>query len=101
MSSTILEFIKVFQSEFTEDLFKNCACYWFSQILHQRFPRSSIVYNPHIVHFATRIDSKVYDIAGIVEDESDYVDWDEYKESASDAYDIIAECIYLKGGDRY
>lgn len=95
----VLEFIKVFQSPCNQVLFTQCACYWFSVILSERFPGSSIVYNPESIHFATFIDNEVYDITGVVEDTSDYVYWDAYKKYALDAEDIIRDCIYLKGGE--
>lgn len=98
----ILEFIKKFQSPSNEVLFKECACYWFSLILHERFDYSSIYYNPDIVHFATEIDGILYDISGIVEDDEDrYYDFQRYMEdtSQSEIDTIIENCILLKGGE--
>lgn len=97
--STILEFIKVFQSPSNHILFTECACYWFSVILHQRFPDSSIVYDPQQVHFATKIHGVVYDITGIVEDDADYIDWEYYSSHFDDADMVIEYCIKMKGGE--
>lgn len=92
----VLEFIKKFNSPFTEELFTTCACYWFSVILNQRFHNSTIVYNPDQIHFATKIDGVVYDILGVVEDDSEYIDWSQYQITADDADTIIYNCIELR-----
>ena len=94
--SEILSFIKVFHSPSNEILFKDCACYWFSHILHTRFPDSCIMYNPHQVHFATKINGTIYDIEGIIEDDSEYIDWEEYSTYADDIDMIISNCINLE-----
>ena len=86
----ILEFIGVFDSPSNKILFTEVSCYWFAMILKERFS-GNIVYNPHQVHFATKIGSKVYDITGIIEDSSDYVDWNKYSTTAEDS-DLIEEC---------
>lgn len=81
-------------------LFKDVACYWFAKILKERFNYSSIYYNPNIVHFATEINDTLYDISGIVEDDSDdYYDFEVYCEESSESeiQDIIENCILLKG----
>lgn len=97
--SDILSFINVFRSPSNEILFKDCACYWFSHILHTRFPDSFIMYDPHQVHFATKIRGNLYDISGKIELVEDYVYWEEYASISSDADMIIEYCINLKGGE--
>lgn len=94
--SEVLEFIEVFQSPSNMTLFKDCACYWFAVILHERFEGSSIVYDPSNFHFATKIRDNVYDISGQVEYSSDYVDWEEYSNYSYDSDIIIENCILLK-----
>lgn len=89
--SEVLEFIEVFSSPSNKILFKECACYWFSTILAQRFKNSTIMYDPHQVHFATEIDGRLYDIEGLIEDNTDYISWESYKLSADD-YDLITRC---------
>ena len=93
----ILEFIKVFRSTESTELFTEIACYWFSIILCNRFSNARVVYNPSRVHFAAKIGSHVYDITGIVEDEEDYEDWSDYLEYADDADLIIQNCINIRG----
>lgn len=97
--STILEFIRIFQSPSNRILFTECACFWFAVILHQRFPESSIVYDPQQVHFATKIQGRVYDITGIIEDDEDYIDWEYYSAHYDDADMIETYCINMKGGE--
>lgn len=95
----VIEFIKIFQSPSNEILFKECACYWFSNILSQRFNNSTIMYNPDEFHFATMIEDTLYDIAGVIEDSSGYIVWDLYYRTSSDADMIYDTCILLKGGE--
>lgn len=97
--SEVLEFIKIFQSPSNNELFQECACYWFAKILQERFEGSSIVYNPSNIHFATKIKDRIYDISGQVEYSSDYIDWEEYSTYSYDANLIIENCILLKGGE--
>ena len=80
-------------------LFTECACFWFAIILHQRFKDSSIVYNPELVHFATKINGRVYDISGELSYPSDYVDWEDYRLNSLDSSLIVRDCILLKGGE--
>lgn len=98
----VLDFIKIFQSESNKVLFQDTACYWFAKILNERFEYSSIYYNPHIIHFATKIGGKLYDISGALEEvEDEYYDFEMYCRESS-AYDIaliLDNCINLKGGD--
>lgn len=98
----VLDFIRVFQSPSNKILFTETACYWFAKILNERFEYSTIYFNPHTVHFATEINSKLYDISGLIEDEEDeYYDFDLYCQhsSAQDISLIIENCINLKGGE--
>lgn len=100
MSDTILDFIAIFSTPSNRVLFTEVACYWFAHILHTRFSNSYIVYDPHRVHFATKINNKIYDITGIIEDDSEYIDWDEYSETFDDSEYISECCIDLRGGER-
>lgn len=97
--SEILEFIKVFQSSHTLVLFKDTACYWFALILHERFEGSIIVYEPHLIHFATKIKGNVYDISGLVDNPEDYIIWETYNPPLKDKLLIEEYCIKLRGGD--
>lgn len=93
MESTILEFIKVFRSPETEELFTNCACFWFASILLLRFPKSEIMYNPETVHFATKIKGNLYDITGKLEDTEGYVAWHHY--NGDDFEEVHKDCILI------
>lgn len=96
---SILEFIRIFNSSENIELFTDNACYWFAIILSNRFSNSKIVYDPHQIHFATKIGNHIYDITGIVEYDEDYVDWLEYQEYADDTDLIIQMCINMRGAD--
>lgn len=93
--SDILDFIKVFTSPSTTNLFTECACYWFAVILRDRFS-GTIVYDPHRVHFATEINGSLYDITGHIKDTLDYINWEDYASTAEDADLIIQYCIKLE-----
>lgn len=96
MEKCILDFIGVFQSYRSEELFSDCACYWFSHILHTRFIPSEIVYDASNSHFATKISNLgIYDIKGKVENEEDYESWSVYKKRETDADIIKRYCIDL------
>jgi len=88
----ILEFIKIFDRPETRILFTECACYWFSSILKERFQDSIIVYNPHEVHFATLIEGRVYDITGVVEDARDYISWEYYSTMYPRDAELVHSC---------
>lgn len=98
MHSKVIEFIKNFHiSSETLDLFTDCACYWFAEILALRFGGSVIYYNPHIVHFATMVGDKLYDIRGAVMYPEDYIEWSVYKEQFPETVESIEEaCINLR-----
>lgn len=69
-------------------------CYWFSVILHHKYPSSIIYYDVINGHFMTLIDGKYYDWTGIIEPDGYLVEWDKF-----DEYDsllkqrIIRDCI--------
>lgn len=89
-----------------EELFYHGHCYWFANILAQRF-HGDIYFNPAMVHFACFIDGKLYDIYGLVEpnryvevdngmaDSFDqWVSWYEFQEKHLEAVEsIVATCI--------
>lgn len=91
----ILNFIEVFRNESTEELFTECACYWFSRILVERFG-GDIMYSPGEIHFATEIYGTLYDITGEIESEG-YIPWESY--NLSDRDEIYESCILLRGGE--
>lgn len=90
----VLNFIEKFQSPSNLELFSEIACYWFARILSERFQDSCIYYNPDRVHFATKIEDRLYDITGAIpiEDSEYYYDFNEYEEmiSQDEMYDLIS-----------
>ena len=83
-SNTVLNFIQQFQSFGPKviECFSCGMCWYFATILRERFGQNhSIVYDPIINHFATRIDGRIYDITGDITDDPQYnfVIWEDYK----------------------
>lgn len=77
MNNNVIKFINKFtlngKRQEVIEAFTNGCCYWFAQILWERFydPDAwnqdiEIVYDLLIGHFGCRIDGKVYDITGDV-----------------------------------
>ena len=93
-----LDFIEQFTAYGTavNYCFSYGMCYYFAQILQQRFFGSAkIVYDPVINHFATEIDGRVYDINGDITNEP-YVwyDWSTYRfKDSLETKRIIRDCI--------
>ena len=72
--------------------FTQGCCYWFSYILHTRFPNSSIMYDPVENHFVIKIGDKLYDITGGVTNNYKVVDWSTYPDEI-EKQRIIRDCI--------
>lgn len=94
----VLDFIGQFSAygEAVNDCFSNGMCYYFAQILQQRFFGSAkIVYDPVINHFATEIDGRVYDINGDITNEPYlWYDWSTYRfQDSLETKRIIRDCI--------
>ena len=47
-------------------VFTQGCCYWFAFILHNRFPKSEILYDPVWNHYVCEIENHIYDITGDV-----------------------------------
>ncbi len=63
----VIQFIGHFNG--SEDVFLHGCCYWFAEILEQRFfveSKAAIKYEPVEGHFVTEIDGKLYDVRGDV-----------------------------------
>ena len=93
-----LAFIKHFQNEGTIDVFMNGCCYWFAYILMTRFlheyPMPKIMYNDITGHFATKINGKIYDITGEIEETEQWKIFDDYLiQEPSYSQVIIRDCI--------
>lgn len=72
MHNEVMYFIHKFKElneSAIEDVFLHGNCYWFAQILIQRFPKQSELYYMEIDgHFITKICDRFYDISGEVTD---------------------------------
>lgn len=55
-------------------------CYWFAHILHSRFPKSEIMYDPVVNHFAVKYRSRLYDITGDVTEKYDVIPWKDFSD---------------------
>lgn len=67
----ILNFIKRFQNEGTIKAFTEGCCYYFAIILISRFclnESDNLMYHPIDNHFAVKINKKLYDITGEIDD---------------------------------
>ena len=96
MKTEVLNFINRFTNEGkssgTIDTFTSGCCYWFSYILHNRFPDSNIMYDPVANHFVTRIGNDVYDITGVVTGKYELELWDTYDDELEKRR-IIRDCV--------
>ena len=95
---TILDFIKNFQNEGTIKTFTEGCCYWFAYILLARFGditnKTHIMYNDISGHFATKINGKLYDITGEIEESEQWQKFDDYLiKEPSYSLVIIRDCI--------
>lgn len=99
MSRTeILLFIKRFEK--SEHTFTNGCCYWFTQILRQRFGGNTM-YLPVFGHFIQEINGRLYDVTGDVTDKysnADKYDWQTYVLADSSNYArIYHDCVLMEG----
>ncbi len=94
----ILDFIKHFQNEGTIKTFTEGCCYWFAKILCERFEmdhyRTMLMYNNIDGHFATKINGRLYDITGELNETADWKIWDEFQENEPIySKTVIRDCI--------
>lgn len=101
----VSRFIREFKNIFPEELeytFYHGYCYWFALILASRFG-GEIWFNPSIIHFAAKIDEKLYDIYGEVtpglnpvtgefdENKVEWIEWGKFQETNNQ--DTIASIV--------
>ena len=72
--------------------FTQGCCYWFSYIMHTRFPDSAVMYDPIENHFVIEIEGRLYDITGEVTNDYKVVDWNTYPDEIEKKR-IIQDCI--------
>lgn len=93
MDNEINAFIGRFhESRDVDIVFTKGCCYWFSNILHIRFPESTIMYDPVANHFVTKIGDRLFDITGDVTDVYRTEPWDTFSDSL-ERERIIRDCI--------
>lgn len=94
----VLDFIKRFQNEGTIKTFTSGCCYWFAQILNERFnfaePECGIFYNEKENHFATMIDLHLYDITGDLGDIRNLHDWTSWNDYQNTGDELIVKRLY-------
>lgn len=73
------------------DLFLNGCCYWFAQILRDRF-HGVIVYDPVRNHFATQIAARFYDITGEVGTAYEFIPWSMYEDTTHKER-LLRQCV--------
>lgn len=92
MNQEILDFIK-------RRFPNNCNwltgnCYYFSLILKDRFPQTTVCYDIINGHFVTLIDGNYYDWSGRISPNGPLVKWDEFEEhDYIQKQVIIRDCI--------
>lgn len=94
----VLQFIndlKKISPAMLEYTFYEGYCYWLAVILADRF-KGDIWFNPDIVHFAAKIDGKLYDIYGQIDDTKPacWMSWEEFQCQHQEAVEsIVNSCI--------
>lgn len=76
-----------------DDIFTRGCCYWFAIILHNRFPDSTIVYDPIACHFAVKIENSYYDITGNIDHKYKFYDWNSDELDPYDKKRTVRDCI--------
>ena len=99
----VMEFINHFTADGSNRevirTFSNGCCYWFAEILFQRFRGEGdceIIYDPIINHWACRLGDKIYDITGDISNSTEYSweNWDEYAaKDAAHTKRLYRDCI--------
>jgi hypothetical protein len=76
----ILDFCAQFRDLGAENCFLNGMCFWFANILHNRFNDEdvAIMYAAVDNHFACKINGRVYDVTGDVTDKYSWQNWQMY-----------------------
>ena len=107
---TVMKFITKFtdngKRQEVIDTFSCGCCYWFAEILWNRFAlevvdtNCDIVYDPIINHWACRIDDRIYDITGDITDNKEYCweNWNKFMfQDISLTKRLLRDCINFGG----
>lgn len=93
MGADVAKFLDRFhQGRTVDDIFTGGCCYWFAEILHQRFPGSRIMYDVVENHFATEIEDRLYDITGDITGQYNVIPWDSCRNTGH-GIKIIQDCV--------
>lgn len=96
--SEVIKFINDFKGihkKEIENVFYNGYCYWFAYILCGRFI-GEIWFNPDEVHFACKIQDKIYDICGEIENTDGWIKWSEFQLTNQYLVEEITNSCILK-----
>ena len=106
LHETVINFINHFTDRNRRpqviDTFLDDCCYWFAEILWQRFSfekdvnECEIIYDPFINHWACQINEKIYDIRGDITTHLVYSweKWEEYEKiNELGTYRLYRDCI--------
>lgn len=94
MLNFIKEFHRISPTNNIDEVFTCGFCYWFANILSQRFDGSEIMYDPIGCHFMVRYKDRLYDITGDVTEQYSPVLWSEYKiKEPLGAKRVIKNCV--------
>ena len=109
---TVMKFIARFTNNGKRqeviDTFSCGCCYWFAEILWNRFAlevvdtNCDIVYDPIINHWACRIDDRIYDITGDITDNKEYCweNWNKFMfQDISLTKRLLRDCINFGGSE--
>ena len=108
MQTTPEQFIQKFKDDFSKnqkekELLKEhftCGyCYHFAVMLEGVFKHGNrsvdLMYNPVENHFAAKINEKLYDINGEINDTEEWMTWTEYQKfEPLDSERVIKNCLY-------
>lgn len=92
----VLDFCKQFRDLGAENCFSNGMCYWFADILRNRFNAEDVcvVYAPIDNHFACKINDRIYDVTGDVTDAYKWYNWQMYASTDASHFRVIfRDCI--------
>lgn len=110
LHQTVMNFIARFTNNGKRQEVINCftsgCCYWFAEILWNRFvlevvnTNCDIVYDPIINHWACQIDDRIYDITGDITDNKEYCweNWNKFMfQDISLTKRLLRDCINFGG----
>ena len=110
LQQTVMKFIASFTNNGKRQevihMFSCGCCYWFAEILWNRFAlevvntNCDIVYDPIINHWGCRIDDRIYDITGDITDNKEYCweNWNKFMfQDISLTKRLLRDCINFGG----